>query len=240
MKGSFFLHLPAYPLICLSANANMIDLHTHTFFSDGILIPSELVCHAKNAGYITIALTDHVDFSNMDFVITRIKRITRELSEYYKIKVISGCEITYIPPELIKKAVQQARKLGAEIVVVHGESPVEPVPKGTNRTAILSKCDVLAHPGYITEADVKLAKKNGVLLEITTRKGHRNGNPYVAKLAKQIGAKLVIDTDTHQPEDLFNEKKIKEILKEAKLNYADFIQMQKNAYMLIRNTMEIQ
>ncbi len=212
----------------------MIDLHTHTFFSDGDLIPSELVCRAKNAGYKTIALTDHIDFSNMDFVISRIQRIAFELSECYKIKVIAGCELTYVPPELIKKAVKQARKLGAKIVVVHGESPVEPVPKGTNRAAILSKCDILAHPGYITEEDVKLAKKNNVLLEITTRNGHKTGNLHVAKLAKKIGVKLVLNTDTHQPEDLLNEKKIKEILKEAKLTQSDFAEMQKNAFNLTR------
>ncbi|MFA5780203.1 MAG: histidinol phosphate phosphatase domain-containing protein [Elusimicrobiota bacterium] len=212
----------------------MIDLHTHTFFSDGDLIPSELVCRAKNAGYKTIALTDHCDFSNMDFVIRQITRITDELRRYYKINVIVGCEITYIPPGLISKAVKQARKLGAKIVVVHGESPVEPVPKGTNKAAILSRCDILAHPGYITEEDVKLAKKNNVLLEITTRNGHRIGNPHVAKLAKKIGAKLVMDTDTHEPEDLLNEKKIKDVLKKAKLTQSDFAEMQKNAFNLVR------
>lgn len=211
----------------------MIDLHTHTFFSDGDLIPSELVYRAKNAGYKTIALTDHVDFSNMDFMMRQITRITDGLCRYYKIKVIVGCEITYIPPGLISKAVKQARKLGAKIVVVHGESPVEPVPKGTNKAAILSRCDILAHPGYITEEDVKLAKKNNVLLEITARNGHRIGNPHVAKLAQKIGAKLVMDTDTHEPEDLLNEKKIEEILKDAKLDYSDFFEMQKNAENLI-------
>ena len=231
----------------LSPNSNlpsvvdMIDLHTHTFFSDGILIPSELVCRAKNAGYRAISLTDHVDFSNMDFVIQRITRITGELRRYYKINVITGCEITYIPPELIKKAVKQARVFGAKVIVVHGESPVEPVPKGTNRAAILSKCDILAHPGYVSEEDVRHAKKNNVLLEITTRNGHKIGNRHVARHAKKIGAKLVMNTDTHEPEDLLNEKKVEEILTEANLNYANFIQMQKNAYMLIhdRNTMEI-
>ncbi|MEW6557650.1 MAG: histidinol phosphate phosphatase domain-containing protein [Elusimicrobiota bacterium] len=211
----------------------MIDLHTHTLFSDGVLLPSELVCRAKNAGYRAIALTDHCDFSNMDFVVTRTKRITYELSRYYKIKVIAGCEITYVPPPLVVKAVKQARKLGSEIVVVHGESPVEPVPEGTNRAAILSKCDILAHPGYITDADVKLAKKNNVLLEITTRTGHRKANSYISKLANKLIVKLVLNTDTHQPEDLLDDKKIKSVLKEANLNYSDFQQMQNNAKNLL-------
>jgi putative hydrolase len=212
----------------------MIDLHTHTLFSDGVLIPSELVWRAKCKGYSVIALTDHCDFSNMDFVITRIKKITKELSKYYKLKVVPGCEITYVPPQLIKKAVKEVRKLGAKIVVVHGQSPVEPVPEGTNRAAVLSGCDILAHPGFIKELDVKLAKQKNVLLEITTRNGHKKGNLHVAKLAKKLNAKLVLNTDSHLPENLLNKTKIKNILKESNLNYNDFRDMQKNAYKLIR------
>ncbi|OGS44502.1 MAG: PHP domain-containing protein [Elusimicrobia bacterium RIFOXYD2_FULL_34_15] len=212
----------------------MIDLHTHTFFSDGVLIPSELVSRAKTAGYDTIAITDHCDFSNIKFIIKNIKQITNDLKKYYKINVIAGCELTYIPPELIKKAVKLARKLGAKIVIVHGESPVEPVPQGTNKAAILSGCDILAHPGFITGEDVKLAIKNNVLLEITTRNGHKKGNPHVAKLAKKYGAKLIINTDTHQPENLLNKTKIKNILKETHLNSDDFKEIQKNAYKLVK------
>ncbi|MDD5687564.1 MAG: histidinol phosphate phosphatase domain-containing protein [Elusimicrobia bacterium] len=211
----------------------MIDLHTHTLFSDGVLLPSEIVCRAKNAGYSAIGLTDHCDFSNIDFVITRIKRITRELTKYYKIKVLAGCEITYVPSELISKAVKQARKLGANLVLVHGESPVEPVPKGTNRAAILSGCDVLAHPGFISDEDVKLSIEKNVLLEITTRNGHKKGNLHISKLAKKYNANLILNTDSHQPKDLLSREKINDILKESKLNYDYFEKMQKNARKLL-------
>jgi histidinol phosphatase-like PHP family hydrolase len=46
----------------------MIDLHTHTIFSDGELIPSELVRRAEVKGYTAIGLTDHVDFTNIEHV----------------------------------------------------------------------------------------------------------------------------------------------------------------------------
>ncbi len=39
----------------------MIDLHTHTFFSDGELAPSELVRRAYLKGYKVIGLSDHAD-----------------------------------------------------------------------------------------------------------------------------------------------------------------------------------
>jgi len=99
----------------------MIDLHTHTFFSDGVLIASELVYRAKVKGYKAIAITDHGDFSNLDFIIPRIKKASKDLSACYGITVLAGIEITYVPPDLISKAVHLSRKLGADIVVIHGE-----------------------------------------------------------------------------------------------------------------------
>ncbi len=50
----------------------MIDLHTHSLFSDGVLVPSELVRRAVMKGYEVIAITDHADASNLDFTIPRV------------------------------------------------------------------------------------------------------------------------------------------------------------------------
>jgi putative hydrolase len=190
----------------------MIDLHTHTFFSDGVLIPSELVVRAKKAGYEAIALTDHGDFSNMDFIIPRIAKAAIILARHYNIAVLPGIELSYIPPALISKAANISRKLGAKIVLVHGESPVECVPCGTNLAAINSGIDIVAHPGFITKAESAAAFKKGVSLEITTRNGHNRGNKHVAKMAGVTGANLVFNTDTHIPENLMNKKIIKETL----------------------------
>jgi histidinol phosphatase-like PHP family hydrolase len=211
----------------------MIDLHTHTFFSDGVLIPSELVCRALAAGYKTICISDHVDFSNMDITIPRIAKVAKILTREYKIKVLPGAELTYIPPRLMPQALRMARSLGAQIVLVHGETVVEPVPKGTNRAAIEAKVDILAHPGMITKDEVKLARANNVRLEITTRRGHNKTNKHVASLAHIYGAKLVFNTDTHEPDDLMTEASIKKTLKLAHLTQKDFKDMQENANNLV-------
>jgi putative hydrolase len=212
----------------------MIDLHTHSLFSDGVLIPSELVYRAKNAGYTAIGLTDHGDFSTFDHTIPRLKTAAKTLSKAYDIIVAAGIEITYVPPAQIAAAVKACRKLGAKIVVVHGETPAETVPAGTNRAAILAGADILAHPGFISAEDVQLAKKSGVCLEITTRKGHNRGNTHVAKLAKQYGAKLVLNTDTHTPENLLTMQLVIETLVESGLQKTDYIVMQKNAKELLK------
>ncbi|MCK5534269.1 histidinol phosphate phosphatase domain-containing protein [bacterium] len=211
----------------------MIDLHTHTFFSDGLLIPSELVWQAKVKGYKAIAITDHVDSSNIDFIIPRMIKVCTQLRSEYEIEVLTGVELTYVPPSLISVLTRQARILGAEIVIVHGETTVEPVPPGTNRAGLLSNIDILAHPGKITAEDIELAVKNNVLLEISSRRGHCLTNSHVAALAKKLQAKLVINTDAHAPEDLISDEQALKIVKEAGLKKNDLEIMWNNAKELI-------
>ena len=185
----------------------MIDLHTHTLFSDGELIPSELVRRARTLGYQAIALTDHADFTNVDLLLDGAKK-ARYLEEGYDIKVLAGVEITHVPPKCIPKLARRAKKLGADIVVVHGESPVEPVAPLTNLAAVECKeVDILAHPGFITEEEAGLAADNGIYLEITSRYGHNVTNGHVASTARAAGAKLVVDTDTHAPGDLITRER---------------------------------
>jgi histidinol phosphatase-like PHP family hydrolase len=207
----------------------MIDLHMHSIFSDGALIPAELVRRAEFKGLKIVGITDHGDTSNIDFIIPRIAALADELNRVVKIKTIPGIEITHVPPLLIFNTVQKARSLGAEIIIVHGETIAEPVAQGTNNAALESDIDVLAHPGLITEEEVVKAKEKGILLEISARKGHSLTNGHVAKLAKRIGAGLVINSDTHEPGDLINEKEAARIVRGAGLTEKDFEIMQKNA-----------
>lgn len=180
----------------------MIDLHTHSSFSDGELIPAELARRAKVAGYRAIAITDHADASNMDLLLPRLVAMAREYSIYMDIAIVPGVELTHVPPALLDQEVRRARSLGAAIVVVHGETIVEPVDAGTNLAAIEAGADVLAHPGLITPEEVRLAAEKNVLLEITTRSGHGYTNGHVLALARRFGAKVVVNNDAHAPRDL--------------------------------------
>ncbi|MCL0085730.1 histidinol phosphate phosphatase domain-containing protein [Thermodesulfovibrionales bacterium] len=180
----------------------MIDLHTHSIFSDGELIPTELVRRAVVKGYEAIAITDHIDQSNIDFIIPRIVKAIAAIRQHVSIEIIPGAEITHVPPVLIPDIVREARQLGARIVVVHGETIVESVAEGTNRAAIEAGADILAHPGLITNEDLKFAKEKGITLEISGRKGHSLSNGHVAKWAIEMGIPLSLNTDAHSPSDL--------------------------------------
>jgi putative hydrolase len=195
----------------------VIDFHTHTLFSDGVLLPSELVRRAAHVGYRAIGLTDHVDGSNLASVVPAMIKVAGELNRFQDTIVIPGVEITHAPPAQIESLVREARRLGALLVVIHGESPVEPVASGTNRAGIEAGADILAHPGFITPEEARLAAENGVFLEITSRNGHSLTNGLVARAALAAGAKLVIDTDTHTPDNLITRERAFKVIMGAGL-----------------------
>lgn len=196
----------------------MIDLHTHTLLSDGELLPFELAQRARAKGYSAIAITDHVDSSNIAFVVPAIARAVAKMRGTISIDVIAGAEITHVPPALIAELVAEARSLGAQLVVVHGETIVEPVEPGTNRAAIEAGADILSHPGLISDEDLKLAKEKDVVLEITARGGHSLTNGHVAKGALSHGVKMTINTDSHSPGDLITKEMARKILLAAGMN----------------------
>ena len=206
----------------------MIDLHMHSLFSDGVLIPAELVQRARAKGYEGMAITDHADNSNLDWIVPCIVRFCEAFKKKNDFRVVPGIELTHVEPETISPLTREARKLGAQLVVVHGETIVEPVPSGTNRAALEASVDILAHPGLITQAEVLLAKEKEILLEISSRKGHCLTNGHVAKLAKNIGASLILNTDAHSPEDLIDSTQALRVVLGAGLTEADWEEMQKN------------
>ncbi len=180
------------------------DLHTHSIFSDGELIPAELIRRAVVSGHDAIAITDHVDVTNVEYVVTNVVKATEMFED---IKVLPGVELTHVPPAQIAKVAKMAKSLGAKIVVVHGETVTEPVAPGTNRAAVeCEDVDILAHPGFITEEEAMIAKKNNVVLEITGRMGHNITNGHVVNIARKANVPMVINSDTHAPENLMTEE----------------------------------
>ena len=180
-----------------------VDLHTHSLLSDGVLLPSEMLRRVEVLQYGALAITDHVDSSNLAQVVRSLALFYREGVHGFSTAFIPGVEITHVRPGQIAPLARRARQLGARLVVVHGETPVEPVVPGTNRAAVeCPDVDILAHPGFLDETEAQLAAANGIALEISARGGHCLANGHVARLARLTGALLVVNTDSHSPADL--------------------------------------
>jgi putative hydrolase len=181
----------------------MYDFHTHTCLSDGELSPVELIRRAGEKGYRGIALTDHVGMGSLERLIRETVEDCRIAREYWNIVAIPGVELTHLPARAIAQAAKRAKELGAWIVVVHGETIVEPVEKGTNLAAVQSPdVDILAHPGLITLEEARLAARNGVFIEVSARKGHSLTNGHVVKTALAAGCTMLLDSDAHDSPDL--------------------------------------
>lgn len=184
----------------------LYDLHTHSILSDGEMLPIELIRRMAVAGYTTVAITDHADCSNTGTLLSTLFKV-RESAALFGVRLLCGIEITHVPPSQIADLAKAAKEAGADIVVVHGETPVEPVAEGTNHAACTCKhVNILAHPGLITLEDAQAAACNGVALEITSRGGHNRTNGHVARIAREAGCRIVIDSDAHAPHDILDER----------------------------------
>ena len=179
-----------------------IDLHTHSLLSDGELVPSELARRAEKLGHAAIAITDHVDLSNIESVVPQIAKVAAELNRHMDIRVVAGAELTHVPVKTMAKLAKLARKLGAELVVAHGETIVEPVHVGTNDASLAADIDILAHPGLMTLKQAERAREAGIYLELSARRGHCLTNGWVARMAMESKADMLLNTDAHSPNEL--------------------------------------
>lgn len=174
------------------------DFHTHSTQSDGELSPVELIRRAHVKGYAAIAITDHAGPGSLERFVREVLRDCELCMKHWDIIAIPGVELTHVPPEAIDEVAAEAKRLGAKIVVVHGETIEEPVAPGTNAAAVRSNhVDILAHPGLISPEDARVAAENGVYLEISA--GHALANGHVAAVARESGARAIVNSDGHTP-----------------------------------------
>ncbi len=178
------------------------DFHSHTFLTDGSAAATDMWRQAEVLGHRALAVTDHLMMEDPAPLLERLRQ-ERVPFEGCRMAALIGVEISMLPPARIADAARAARRAGAEVIVVHGETTAEPVYPGTNRAAIVSgEVDVLAHPGLLSLRDAELAKAHGVALEISPRRGHSLSNGRVAAQALRAGASLVVDSDAHAPDQL--------------------------------------
>ena len=214
----------------------MIDLHTHSIFSDGELVPAEHLRRVESLGYEAVAITDHADSSNLDFIIPRIVKVAKDLNRYSQTRLLPGIELTHIPPQMFSELVPRARELGAKIIVGHGETVMEPVSTGTNLAAIKAGVDILAHPGFITKYEALLAAEKGVFLELTGRKGHSLTNGHVVRISAETGALLVLNADAHGPGDFMTAKMAETVALGAGLNKDRYEKLRRDMSELVSST----
>ena len=124
-------------------------------------------------------------------------------------------------------------------MVVHGETITEPVEEGTNLAAVTCRdVDILAHPGLITREEAELAARNGVFLELSAKPAHAAANGHVARMARQAGAKLIVNSDNHDL-DFLSEEQARRIVLAAALEEKDLEEVLRvNPQLLLERILE--
>lgn len=215
------------------------DFHTHSFYSDGELLPMEQLRRAFVKGHECYAITDHASAGNLDI----IQKITKDCElaiKHWNILALPGIELTHVPKDAIVEVAEKARENGALIIVVHGETVTEPVESGTNLAAAKNKnIDILAHPGMLSYDEAFSSVKNNVFIEITSRRGHSITNGHIAKIGLESKVNFIQNTDTHGIQDMLSYEAGEKILQAVGLGEKDREKtLQENVRKLLEKILE--
>ncbi|SPJ32019.1 DNA polymerase/3'-5' exonuclease PolX [Kushneria phyllosphaerae] len=197
------------------------DLHMHTTASDGKASLEDMVHAAKSRGYRYIAITDHskrlamangLDARRLREQMAEIDALNERLKNF---TVLKGNEVDILEDGTLDLPDDVLRELDVCVFSIHSKFNLSR-EKQTNR--ILRAMDnphvnILAHPtgriingreGYEVDIEAVLrgARARGVFLEINAQPARLDLADHWARMARDIGVALAINTDAHTPEQL--------------------------------------
>lgn len=208
----------------------LADYHTHTFYSHGKGSPEENVCVAIQKGLKHIAISDHGP-AHMFFGVRaekfhQLRREINGLNQRYcrDISVFMGiecnlmadgdCELSRLDRGLFDLTILAyhkgvwpkgafARHSALESFGL-GQSRPEETAQALLRAAGRYKIDIFSHPSLYTKADMAIlgegAAELGVLLELNAH--HMVLSEADIRLAAAQGARFILSSDAHRPEDV--------------------------------------
>jgi DNA polymerase (family 10) len=228
------------------------DLHVHTKRTDGHDTVAELVEAARKRGYDYIAITDHSKHVTVARGLKpeQVREQVREIDEINrKLKgfiVLKATEVDILEDGSLDLPDEVLRELDLTVCSVHYKFNLS-LKEQTDRILKAMKnpyFKVLAHPtGRLIgqrepyqvdlEEVMKAAQQKGCILEVNAHPERLDLNDIHCKMAKDMGVKLVVSTDTHrlgdldymrfgvgqarrgwlEPDDVVNTKGVKELKK---------------------------
>jgi DNA polymerase (family X) len=199
------------------------DLHAHTTLSDGRNTLEEMAAAARKRGYAYLAITDHSashgfgDHVTAERLWQRIEEVAAWNEGKRGFRLLAGSEVNIgldggldYPDELLAA-------LDWVVASVHTSFAISEAAM-TERVlaAIENACvDCIGHLtgrligrrepyGIDVEKVVEAAARTGTMLEINGNPNRRDLSEHHARLAKEAGATIVLDTDAHGVDTLDN------------------------------------
>jgi DNA polymerase (family 10) len=199
------------------------DLHMHTTATDGRADAATMATAARAAGLSYVAITDHSKALAMAngldeaAALDHARKIRALNDQIEGITLLAGIECDIRPDGTMDLAPECLAQLDIVIASIHSAFNQDE-EQMTNRIVRAIECpwvDVIGHPtgrlilkreGYRINFDrvVAAAAAGGVALEINSQIDRLDLDEHHARLARDRGVKLVIDSDAHSPTALGN------------------------------------
>lgn len=199
------------------------DLHVHSDWSDGKNTIEEMALAAKALGYEYIAMCDHSASSRIanglseKRLLEHIKEIESLNESIEGIRILSGTECDILTDGKLDYNDELLEQLDIVVVAVHGSVEQDSKTMTQRIVAALENehVHVLAHPTgrkfgkrlpfeMDMEKIMDTALEHGKVLEINSAPQRLDLNDKFAMMAREMGVKLAINTDTHSPDQFAN------------------------------------
>ena len=200
------------------------DVHMHTTATDGRASILEMAQAAQARGLEYVAITDHSKAQAMNSGLDE-KRIVEQIAEIREIekqmeggfRIFAGCEVDILKDGKMDLDDDALAQLDVVIGSIHSHMNLEPQEQ-TDR--LLRACEnryirILGHPTgrQLTRRDpypfdfdrvLAAAAARGIHMEINASPERLDLKDIHARMCKEKGVKLVINTDAHHPTHLDN------------------------------------
>jgi DNA polymerase (family 10) len=197
------------------------DLHMHTNRTDGRETLETMVRAARDRGYEYCAITDHSQALQMigGFDTARVRKSVAEIAQVRKqvpgIHVLHGLEVDILEDGGLDLDDEGLAMLDWVIVSLHSwlRQPSEEMTKRVLRALSHPRVNAMGHPtarqigsrepaAFQMEAVLDEAARRGVWMEINSNPRRTDLNDRHARMARDRGVQLVIDTDAHSVPEL--------------------------------------
>lgn len=197
------------------------DLHCHSNWDGGKNSIEEMVETAKDKGYRYLGISDHTKFLKIEHGLDeselkaqgkQIEEINKKLKDF---QILQGAEVNILKDGSLDIENNSLKKLDYAIAGIHSHFSMSE-NEMTERIIRAMKnpyINIISHPtgrilkgrrGYPVNLEriFKVAKETGTILEINSYPERLDLNGPAARSAIENGVKLVVNTDSHQKDQL--------------------------------------
>ena len=198
------------------------DLHCHSDWDGGENSIEDMAKKAMDMGYEYVGISDHTKFLRIENGLDE-KKLLRQNKEIKKInekfknkfRILHGCEANILNDGSIDIKDEVLEKLDYVIAGIHSNMKMErkEMTERIIRAMRNKNVDIISHPtGRIIqkrdeyqidfEKILKTAKETNTILEINSYPERLDLKDVYIRMAKRVGVKMVINTDSHQKDQL--------------------------------------